>query len=49
MSANWQRVRKLVVLSVGHPTSYGRAGFRQKLLGWYTLYFQLVGLAEPKP
>lgn len=41
-----QRVRKLVVLSVGHPTSYGRAGFRQKLLGWYTLYFQLVGIAE---
>lgn len=41
-----QRVRKLVVLSVGHPTSYGRAGFRQKLLGWYTLYFQLIGIAE---
>ncbi len=41
-----QRVRKIVVLSVGHPTSYGRAGFKQKLLGWYTLYFQLVGIAE---
>jgi pimeloyl-ACP methyl ester carboxylesterase len=39
-------MRKLVALSVGHPTSYGRAGFKQKLLGWYTLYFQLVGIAE---
>jgi pimeloyl-ACP methyl ester carboxylesterase len=41
-----QRVRKLVVLSVGHPTAYGRAGWKQKLLGWYTIYFQFVGLAE---
>lgn len=41
-----QRVRKLVVLSVGHPTSYGRAGWKQKLLGWYTIYFQFVGIAE---
>lgn len=41
-----QRVRKLVVLSVGHPTSYGCAGWKQKLLGWYTVYFQLVGVAE---
>lgn len=41
-----QRVHKLVVLSVGHPTSYGRAGWKQKLLGWYTIYFQFVGVAE---
>lgn len=40
------QVDRMVVMSVGHPTAYGRAGWRQKWLGWYTLYFQLGGLSE---
>lgn len=48
MLAGWHpaRVSKLAVLSVGHPTAYARAGLGQKIKGWYTLYFQLGGLAE---
>lgn len=38
--------RKLVALSVGHPTAYARAGWDQKLAGWYIGYFHLAGLAE---
>lgn len=41
-----QRTQRLVVMSVGHPTAYGRSGLKQKLLGWYTLFFQLGGFAE---
>lgn len=40
------RVRRLVVMSVGHPTVYARAGWEQKRKGWYTLYFQLPWLSE---
>ncbi|MGB1580073.1 MAG: alpha/beta fold hydrolase [Nevskiales bacterium] len=41
-----ESVDKLVVISVGHPTAYARGEFRQKLLGWYTFFFQLRGLSE---
>ena len=41
-----ERTNKLLVMSVGHPTSYARAGLKQKLLGWYTIFFQLGGLSE---
>ena len=41
-----ERVRRLVVMSVGHPTVYARAGWEQKRKGWYTLYFQLPWLSE---
>lgn len=41
-----QRVRRLVAVSVGHPTAYARAGIDQKLAGWYTLYFLMRGLSE---
>jgi len=41
-----ERVIKQVVLSVGHPTSYARAGFRQKLAGWYIGYFCLPYFSE---
>lgn len=42
-----ERVSSHVVLSVGHPQSYGRAGLEQKLVkGLYTLWFQFNGLAE---
>ncbi|MEL7450051.1 MAG: alpha/beta fold hydrolase [Pseudomonadota bacterium] len=40
------RVQSLTALSVGHPTAYARAGFKQKLLGWYTAFFMLGGIAE---
>lgn len=42
------RVLSLTAMSVGHPTAYARAGFAQKRLGWYTLFFQLGGLAESR-
>lgn len=41
-----ERVRRLVPISVGHPTAYARAEFRQKVIGWYTLFFQLRGVSE---
>ncbi|MBB87062.1 MAG: hypothetical protein CMP06_07170 [Xanthomonadales bacterium] len=41
-----QCVDRLVPISVGHPTAYARAEFRQKLIGWYVLYFLLVGVAD---
>ncbi|MFA5938933.1 MAG: alpha/beta hydrolase [Sinimarinibacterium sp.] len=40
------RVRRLVAISVGHPTAYARAGLGQKIAGWYTLYFLIRGLSE---
>lgn len=41
-----RRLLKLAVLSVGHPTAYGRAGLAQKIKGWYVLFFLLAGLSE---
>lgn len=41
-----RRVRRLAVLSVGHPTAYARAGLDQKRAGWYVAFFQLPGLSE---
>lgn len=41
-----QRVDRYIALSVGHPEAYARGGLAQKLKGWYTLMFQLRGLAE---
>lgn len=41
-----QRIGRLVLLSMGHPTAYQRAGLKQKLMGWYTLFFQLGGVSE---
>jgi len=42
-----KRVKAHVVISVGHPQSYGRAGFNQKFIkGFYTLWFQFTGLTE---
>lgn len=41
-----RRVRRLVAVSVGHPTAYAHAGLGQKLRGWYTVFFQLRGVAE---
>lgn len=41
-----QRVRRMVAVSVGHPMAYAHAGLSQKLRGWYTVFFQLRGVAE---
>ncbi|MDO9452061.1 MAG: alpha/beta fold hydrolase [Stagnimonas sp.] len=41
-----QRVQRLCVMSVGHPAAYVGAGLRQKLMGWYIVYFHMAGLSE---
>ena len=40
------RIDRYVAISVGHPTSFKRAGFEQMLRSWYMLMFQLRGFAE---
>ena len=40
------RVDHLVALSVGHPLSFGTAGFEQREKSWYMLLFQFEGIAE---
>lgn len=40
------RVDHLVVLSVGHPTSFRMAGLPQRERSWYMLLFQFPGIAE---
>lgn len=40
------RVERLVALSVGHPASFGTAGFEQREKSWYMLLFQFEGIAE---
>ncbi|MEQ9009905.1 alpha/beta fold hydrolase [Algiphilus sp.] len=40
------RVRKLCMLSVGHPMAYARAGMDQKLKAWYIVFFLFAGIAE---
>lgn len=46
--AGWHpdRVESLVVLSVGHPMAFARAGVDQKLASWYMIYFCVAGLVE---
>jgi pimeloyl-ACP methyl ester carboxylesterase len=36
----------LVAVSVGHPRAFVGAGFIQKQLSWYMLWFQFPGVAE---
>jgi pimeloyl-ACP methyl ester carboxylesterase len=40
------RIDRYVAISVGHPTSFKRGGFEQKVRSWYMLMFQLRGFAE---
>jgi pimeloyl-ACP methyl ester carboxylesterase len=40
------RVTSLTALSVGHPSSFAAAGWRQRQLSWYMLLFQFTGVAE---
>ena len=41
-----ERVERLVAVSVGHPRAFVGAGFIQKQLSWYMLWFQFPGVAE---
>lgn len=41
-----ERVERYVALSVGHPAAYAAFDLRQRLMGWYVLFFQLRDLAE---
>ena len=41
-----ERITHLVAVSVGHPTAFARAGLKQKVRSWYTVYFTMAGLAE---
>ena len=40
------RVTSITALSVGHPSSFTTAGWRQRQLSWYMLLFQFPGVAE---
>ena len=40
------RVASITALSVGHPSSFRAAGWRQRELSWYMLLFQFPGIAE---
>jgi len=40
------RVERFIALSVGHPAAYAGFDLMQRLRGWYTLFFQLRGIAE---
>ena len=41
-----ERVDRLVVLSVGHPATFFKAGLEQREKSWYMLLFQFRGVAE---
>jgi pimeloyl-ACP methyl ester carboxylesterase len=41
-----ERVKRLVAVSVGRPQAFVGAGFIQKQLSWYMLWFQFPGVAE---
>jgi pimeloyl-ACP methyl ester carboxylesterase len=40
------RVERLVAVSVGHPQAFAAAGFHQKQLSWYMLWFLFPHVAE---
>jgi pimeloyl-ACP methyl ester carboxylesterase len=40
------RVASVTALSVGHPSAFASAGWRQRQLSWYMLLFQFPGVAE---
>jgi pimeloyl-ACP methyl ester carboxylesterase len=41
-----ERVNRLVVLSLGHPATFFKAGISQREKSWYMLLFQFRGVAE---
>jgi pimeloyl-ACP methyl ester carboxylesterase len=47
LASSWpDRVQRYAALSVGHPSAIGAAGFEQKQLTWYMLWFNFPGVAE---
>lgn len=40
------RVTRYAAFSVGHPAAFATAGFGQKAMSWYMLWFQFPGVAE---
>ena len=40
------RVKQYAAFSVGHPAAIAAAGFTQKQLTWYMLWFAFAGVAE---
>lgn len=40
------RVTRYAAFSVGHPAAMATAGFAQKAMSWYMLWFQFPGVAE---
>src|SRR3954454_15891344 len=45
-TAHPERVDKLVVMSVGHPSTFAKRTMRQREASWYQLLFQFEGLSE---
>lgn len=43
-----ERVTRLAAFSVGHPHAFAGAGYAQKQLSWYMLWFQFPGVAEAR-
>ncbi len=41
-----ERVERFVALSFGHPAAYSGFDLKQRLRGWYTVFFLLRGVAE---
>ena len=41
-----ERIERYIALSVGHPSSFKRGGFEQKIRSWYMYAFHLRGIAE---
>ncbi|MFP5022777.1 alpha/beta fold hydrolase [Pseudonocardia phyllosphaerae] len=46
LSAETPRITRYAAFSVGHPAAFAAAGFRQKAMSWYMLWFQFPGVAE---
>jgi pimeloyl-ACP methyl ester carboxylesterase len=45
-TAHPERVEKLVVMSVGHPSTFAKRTIQQREASWYQLLFQFEGIAE---
>ncbi|MBP2370374.1 alpha/beta fold hydrolase [Pseudonocardia parietis] len=46
LAMSTDRVTRYAAFSVGHPVAFASAGFRQKAMSWYMLWFQFPGVAE---
>lgn len=46
LALSTDRVTRYAAFSVGHPAAFASAGFGQKAMSWYMLWFQFPGVAE---